>query len=95
MLTIHEIGKMCQRNKIDLSIVTTRNYAGDTPWNFHVTVEYEDESGTKVQHRRLGTDLDEAVNTAFAAIHRVAREGFKFPIMLEAPATSDDTGAPF
>ena len=81
MLTFSEISDMCQTHKIDLTIVTTRNYAGSIPWQFHVTAEYDD-AGTRVQCRQINEDLAEAVNAAFAGLHRISREGFKFPIML-------------
>ena len=85
MLTFQEVNELCQRNRIEFTVVSVRNYSGDTPWTFNANVEFND-NGTRIEHRASSPDLAEADNSAFAKIHQISREGFKFPIMLEAPA---------
>lgn len=86
MLTFQEISDLCQTHKIALTIVTVRSFKPGAHWNFGVSAEYTEGESLQLKVNKNGPDLAEAINSAFAELFKLSREGFKFPIMLEAPA---------
>jgi len=90
MLTFQEINDLCQSHKIDLTIGTARNFTPGAYWVFGVSVEYADGEALRLKIHKTGSDLSEAINSAFAELFKLSREGFKFPVMLEAPKADVD-----
>lgn len=86
MLTFEEVSELCQKHKIELTIVSVRSFKAGSHFAFSVSAEYNESEALRLRVQKSSPDLAEAVNSAFAEIFKISREGFKFPIMLEGPA---------
>lgn len=96
MLTFQEVSELCQKHKIEMTIVTVRSYAAGPPWVFAVSAEYVETDSLRIRVQKQDLDLSEAINSTFAELFKLSREGFKFPVMLEAPkADLENADLPF
>lgn len=86
MLTIVEFNDFCAARQITVRIYRERNYNPKQPYHWNVVLHYED-NGTDLEVKRQAERLEDAINLACAGICQISREGFKFPVMLEAPTT--------
>ncbi len=87
MANLAEFDHFCNKHNVKLAIFHyTESYIKlDERWS--VTMTFKDD-GVEIEANGRGGTLAEAAERAWSRLDGVSRNGFRFPVMLEAPSES-------